>query len=194
VVFNDEISQSTQGTAVQNYPDLKAMTQLTGEWQVRFDTAWGGSSSISFPELLDWSQHADERIKYYSGTAVYYKTFNLEDEPKKDKKYFLELGSVKDVGIAEVKINGKDKGIVWTAPFRVDISNELKRGSNRLQISVVNSWYNRVAGDQIFPERKQFTQTNIMLKHDFRGRPIEKIVLEPSGLLGPVKVLEGSVY
>ena len=192
VVFNDEISQSTQGTAVQNYPDLKAMTQLTGEWQVRFDTAWGGPSSISFPELLDWSQHADERIKYYSGTAVYYKTFNLEDEPKKDKKYFLELGSVKDVGIAEVKINGKDKGIVWTAPFRVDISNELKKGANLLEISVVNSWYNRVAGDEIYPDKKQLTKTNIILKHDFRGRPIEKIVLEPSGLLGPVKVLEGS--
>jgi hypothetical protein len=102
------------------------------------------------------------------------------------------LGSVKDVGIAEVKINGKDKGIVWTAPFRVDISNELKKGANLLEISVVNSWYNRVAGDEIYPDKKQLTKTNIILKHDFRGRPIEKIVLEPSGLLGPVKVLEGS--
>jgi hypothetical protein len=51
-----------------------------------------------------------------------------------------------------------------------------------------------VAGDQISPERKQFTKTNIMLNHDFRGRPIEKILLEPSGLLGPVKILEGSAY
>jgi hypothetical protein len=194
VVFNHAISQSTQGTAVQNYPDLKTVTQLTGEWQVSFDTAWGGPASVSFPSLLDWSQHADERIKYYSGTAVYNKTFNMDDEPQRDKKHFLELGSVKDVGIAEIMINGKNKGIVWTSPFRVDISNELKKGSNRLEVKVVNSWYNRVAGDQISPERKQFTKTNIMLNHDFRGRPIEKILLEPSGLLGPVKILEGSAY
>jgi hypothetical protein len=55
---------------------------------------------------------------------------------------------------------------------------------------VVNSWYNRVAGDQTFPNRKQYTSTNIDLKRDFRGRPIDEIPLEPSGLLGPVTVEE----
>jgi len=61
-----------------------------------------------------------------------------------------------------------------------------------LEISVVNSWYNRVAGDQIFPMKKQYTSTNINLKHDFRGKPIEEIPLEPSGLLGPVAIQEAT--
>jgi len=100
------------------------------------------------------------------------------------------LESVKDVGIAEVKINGKDKGILWTKLFRVEISQELQKGENTLEIKVVNSWYNRVAGGQTFPDKKQCTQTNIMLNHDFRGRLIDEIPLESSGLLGPVTVEE----
>jgi hypothetical protein len=45
-----------------------------------------------------------------------------------------------------------------------------------------------VAGDQTFPDKKQYTWTNIDLKRDFRGRPIDEISLEPSGLLGPVTI------
>jgi hypothetical protein len=92
------------------------------------------------------------------------------------------------VGIAEVKVNGIDKGVIWTSPFRVQISDALNKGENSLEIKVVNSWYNRVAGDQTFPNKKQFTKTNVMLNHDFRGRLIEEIPLEPSGLLGPVTI------
>jgi hypothetical protein len=146
-------------------------------------TTTGG---IAFPGI--WTQHSDEGINYYSGTAIYNKTFNVDFEPQKDNQYFLQLGSVKDVGIAELKINGKDKGVLWTAPFRVEISDELQKGENILEIKVVNSWYNRVAGDQTHPDKKQYTSTNIDLKHDFRGRPIDEIPLEPSGLIGPVHI------
>ena len=52
----------------------------------------------------------------------------------------MQLEDVKDVGIAEVKINGKDKGVLWTKPFRIEISEELQKGENKLQIKVVNSW------------------------------------------------------
>ena len=154
--------------------------------KIDFNPNWGGSESVLIPELMDWTQHSDEGIKYYSGAAVYKKSFTWESESA--EKYFLQLESVKDVGITEVKINGIDKGIVWTSPFRVEISEELQKGENTLEIKVVNSWYNWMAGDQIFPDKKQYTSTNIDLKHDFRGRPIDEIPLEPSGLLGPVKV------
>ena len=100
------------------------------------------------------------------------------------------MGSVLDVGIAEVKINGLDKGILWTSPFRVDISKELQKGENTLEIKVVNSWFNRVAGDEQFPNKKQFTNTNAVLINDFRGRPRKEIPLESSGLLGPVRIEE----
>ena len=193
VVFNKPIKRNTQGTAKSNFSNYKTVQNIEGEWILNFDPKWGGLASVIFPELTDWSLHPDEGIKYYSGTAVYNKTFNIDFEIQKDKKYFLELGSVKDVGIAEVKINGVDKGVLWTAPFRTEISTELQKGENTLEIKVVNSWFNRVAGDQIFPGKKQYTSTNIDLKHDFRGNPTDEIPLEPSGLLGPVTIQEAMI-
>jgi hypothetical protein len=188
VVFNEEISESKQGAAKRNYPDYTTLSEITGPWEVQFDPKWGGPASVTFTELMDWSGHPDNGIRYYSGKAVYKKSFNMNIEATSGKQYFLQLGKVKDVGIAEISINGVDKGVVWTAPFRVEISDEVKKGENTLEITVVNSWYNRVAGDQIFPNEKQYTKTNIMLDHDFRGRPIDEIPLEPSGLLGPVTI------
>jgi hypothetical protein len=130
---------------------------------------------------------------YYSGTAIYNKKFNMDIEPQKGKQYFLQLESVKDVGIAEVKINGVNKGILWTKPFRIEVSQELIRGENTLEILVVNSWYNRVAGDEICPDKSKYTSTNVVLMHDFRGRPRNNIPLEPSGLLGPVSIKEAVI-
>ncbi|WP_340110750.1 glycosyl hydrolase [Maribellus mangrovi] len=190
VVFTNKISENEAGSTQRNYSDYRTLAEITGEWTVNFDPQWGGPESVIFPELLDWSKHPDEGIKYYSGTAVYTKSLDIDFEPQKDSQYFLQLGSVKDVGIAEVKINGKDKGIFWTAPFRIDISDELEQGENQLEIKVVNSWYNRVAGDQTFPDKKQYTSTNINLNHDFRGWRLDEIKLEPSGLLGPVTIEE----
>ena len=192
VVFSKNIAEDEQGSVEWNYSDYASIQELNGEWEVSFDPQWGGPGVVTFPYLMDWTAHSDEGIKYYSGTAVYSKTFHIGFEPHKDKRYFLQLGNVKDVGIAEVRINGVEKGIVWTPPFRIEISSELKKGENTLEIQVVNSWYNRLAGDQSFPDRKQYTSTNIELNRDFRGRIMEEIPLEPSGLLGPVKLEEST--
>ena len=190
VVFNKPIGKNKQGTAERNYPDFETVKNIEGDWKVNFDPNWGGPESVTFPDLMDWTLHSNEGIKFYSGTAVYNKTFNIDFEIQTGKQYFLQLENVKDVGIAEVKINGKDKGVVWTSPFRVEISKELQKGENTLEIKVVNSWYNRVAGDQTFPDKKQYTSTNINLKRDFRGRPLDEIPMELSGLLGPVTIEE----
>jgi hypothetical protein len=190
LVFNKKIAESKQGSENRNYPDFETLKEITGEWTVQFDPNWGGPGSVTFPGLLDWTQHSDEGIKFYSGTAVYNKTFTIDFEPNEETEYFLQLGNIQDVGIAEIKINGKDKGVLWTSPFRVEISDELQKGDNTLEIKVVNSWFNRVAGDQTHPDKKQYTSTNIDLKHDYRGRPIDEIPLEPSGLLGPVTIQE----
>jgi hypothetical protein len=190
VMFNEPIASNEQGSDENNYPDYAPVKEITGAWTVNFDARWGGPESVEFPELTDWSEHSDERIKYYSGAAVYNKTFAIDFTPEKNKSYCLQLEDVKDVGIAVVTINGKDKGIVWTKPFRADISEDLKKGDNTLQIKVVNSWYNRVAGDELSSGDNYFTSTNIVLHNNFRGVRMEKIRLEPSGLIGPVRIME----
>lgn len=186
VVFNRPIGKETQGDAARNYPDYETVQTIDGSWTVHFDPERGGPGSVTLPELIDWTTHQDKGIKFYSGPATYNKSFTCKKE--KGASYFLQLENVKDVGIATVRINGKDKGIVWTKPFRVEITEELQDGENSMEIEVVNSWYNRVAGDEMSSGTKKYTQTNVVLGHDFAGRPLQEIPLEPSGLLGPVTI------
>lgn len=188
VVFHKKIDRNKQGAKAGNDPDYEILQTLDGAWTVNFDPEWGGPSSVVFPELIDWTRHSDKRIKYYSGTAVYNKKFTVNFEKNPANRYYLQLENVKDVGIASVCINGKDKGIVWTKPFRVDITDSLKEGENDVVVEVTNSWFNRVAGDEMAVSPTKYTQTNIILGNDFRGNAVSEITLEPSGLLGPVTI------
>jgi hypothetical protein len=74
-------------------------------------------------------------------------------------------------------------GITWKKPFRVDITKALKPGSNSLVVKVTNLWVNRLIGDQ---------QPSVTKKITFTTMPFYQAgaSLLPSGLLGPVKVLQ----
>lgn len=173
-----------------NYPEVTVCQVLEGPWDVYFDPAKGGPGHVVFDSLQDWSISSDASIRYYSGTTAYSKEFTFDSAGTPSARFCVELGSVLDVGFARVRLNGVDKGIVWTAPFRVDVTDELREGTNLLEVEVVNSWYNRVAGDQLHPEIPGTTSTNIELIHDFRGVRKETITLSPSGLMGPVKIVK----
>ncbi|MBW2576407.1 MAG: glycoside hydrolase, partial [Deltaproteobacteria bacterium] len=152
--------------------------EIQSPWQVGFDPAWGGPASVEFKTLIDWTKHADKGIKYYSSKATYANTFELR--PMHGRRYWLQLNEVKDVGIAAVKLNGKNIGITWTKPFRVEITDALKAGRNRLQITVANSWQNCLIGDRGKPQEERYTKTNIKIRDDWK--------LRRSGLLGPVEI------
>ena len=106
--------------------------------------------------------------------------------------------------VAQVKLNGRDLGVVWTAPWRVDITETVREKDNRLEIAVVNLWPNRLIGDAKLPPEERFTKTNVKT---YIGQPpdfsmpggcqacerrqktndLDKFLL-PSGLFGPVTV------
>jgi hypothetical protein len=151
---------------------------IAGPWHVTFDAKWGGPEQpVRFDTLTDWTEHKDLGIKYYSGKAVYRTTFKIDYDPA-GKPLAIALGDVKDVGIARVRLNGMDIGVVWRPPFRAEISKAVKRGENNLAVTVVNSWRNRLIGDRESPEEQRLTRTNITITKNWK--------LEPSGLLGPV--------
>ena len=92
----------------------------------------------------------------------------------------IDLGSVKN--LARVKVNGYDLGVVWKAPFRVEVPKEyLHAGANDLEVKVINLWPNRIIGDlQPGATRKwTYTASNWYTADS---------PLLPSGLLGPVTV------
>jgi hypothetical protein len=80
--------------------------------------------------------------------------------------------------IANVKLNGKSLGTLWTNPWRVDVAGCIKAKDNLLEIQVTNLWPNRLIADAALPPEKRLTHTNIEI-------PANTPLL-PSGLLGPV--------
>ena len=95
-------------------------------------------------QLFDWSQYTDDKIRYFSGHARYTTTWKLKKNEVPQGRAWLSFPNVKD--IAHVWINGKDCGIAWTAPYEVEITGALKKGKNKIEIEVVNTWHNALKG------------------------------------------------
>ena len=134
-----------------NFAEYKPVAEIHGPWRVAFDPRWGGPASpVEFPVLSDWSASPDAGIRYYSGTAVYRTDFAV-DVSRLKARMSLDLGTVHD--LARVKLNGRDLGIVWCAPWRVPVPEGiLKKDGNILEIEVVNTWVNRLIGDEQEPD------------------------------------------
>jgi hypothetical protein len=172
-----------------NFLSLETAQTLEGPWTVQFDKDWfypATNNVVVFDKLEDWSKRPEDAVKHFSGTAVYKKTFPVSALPSPVSKVFLDLGAV--VETAKVTLNGKDLGVVWCDPRRVDITEAIKTGENELEIEVVNKWPNRLIGDAKLPADQRRTRTNITKYNSPKtGEP----TLQPSGLLGPVRLLIG---
>jgi alpha-L-rhamnosidase len=141
-----------------NFPALAQVAEISGPWEVRFDPKWGGPASVKFDKLTDWTKHPEPGIRYYSGTATYQKTFDGAAGNR------LDLGVVNH--LARVRLNGRDLGVVWTAPWQVGIpAGLLKPTGNQLEIEVTNVWANRLIGDEQEPADCEWSPG-----HHFKGQ------------------------
>jgi len=131
-----------------------SLATIPGPWTVSFPPNLGAPSSIPMPSLVSWTENSDPGVKYFSGTATY--TTQLRAAGpwfRSGQRIYLDLGKVRD--IAEVSVNGKPAGLVWAPPYRVDVTDALKPGTNRLEIKVTNEWANRIVGDRLGPPEKR---------------------------------------
>jgi hypothetical protein len=160
-------------------PDVASelLATVVGPWDIQFPPDLGAPAHARFQTLYSWTDSADAGVKYFSGTATYERTLPVaRGWLKKGAHIVLDLGKVKNV--AEVLVNGHSAGVVWKAPFRLDVTKGLHAGENRLQIKVTNLWPNRLIGDRQPGARKIAYAAYDPFKPDSP--------LLPSGLLGPV--------
>ena len=137
---------------------------LEGPWNVYFPKGWGAPDSVSLAQLVSWSEVPDEGVRYFSGTATYFKTFDFKRTSTLSRGYkvYLNLGDLAE--IAEVWLNDQSLGIVWAKPYQIDITDCVKTGKNDLKIEVANTWKNRLIGDAV--TNANYTTTNLT-----RGNP-----------------------
>lgn len=178
IVFRKPVTNTSAEHS--NFPAARLIADIVRPWEVSFDTKMRGPENpVIFEQLADWTERKEDNIKYYSGTAVYRNTFEASGINTTAQRVYLNLGEVKVM--AKVKVNGTDVGGVWTAPWRVDITDAVKSGTNQIEVAVVNTWVNRLIGDSKLPELERKTWTSYPLYNP-------KSPLEPSGLKGPVTV------
>jgi hypothetical protein len=128
--------------------------KVAGKWRVTFIPKTGGEPfTKTLDEPVDFSRESDERLKYFSGTAVYEKEISIRKG--RHSAVVLDLGAVYDM--AEVEVNGTPAGVLWMAPFRIDITGYVKPGNNTLKIKVTNTWQNRLIGDEQYPADFEWT-------------------------------------
>jgi len=190
------------GCTASNIP---AIREIIGPWEVTFPPRLGAPDHVTFDKLISWSLHGDPGVRYFSGTATYSTTFDVPAEIiSKSRALYLDLGNV--AVIAQVKVNGRDLGILWKEPFRVEIGEAVRAGNNTLDVKVTNLWVNRLIGDEQLPEDsdrfpngllKAWPQWVLEGKPSPAGRLTfvtcriwsKDSPLQQSGLLGPVKLI-----
>lgn len=177
VVFRNEAKQSSHTLPK---PAEKELTTVEGPWNVSFQADRGAPTSTTLEKLIAWNDSADSGIKYFSGAGTYTKTVQASDDWfKNGARVWIDLGDVKN--LADITVNGKSLGVVWHAPYRVDVTGALKPGANEVTIKVTNAWVNRLIGDEQPGTTTKYTFTP--MKPYKANSP-----LVPSGLLGPVKL------
>jgi len=204
----DKISSAsyvlTSSNALQEEKSAE-MIALTfdGDWNVTFPNLNSEVKSFKFPELINLVKHDVEAIKYYSGTAIYENEFRISRKQlTKNTTFTLDLGEVAIAG--KVTVNGTDLGVVWKAPFEIDITSVLKKGTNIIKVEVSNQWTNRLIGDEQYPNETGFNRKAKVMPDWFLNNepaPLKKRstftitnfygrdkTLLPSGLIGPVRI------
>jgi len=205
VVFREPTAEKEHVSPKMAY---KEVATLSGEWTVTFDPMFGPKEPQVFAKLIAWNEHADEQIKHFSGTAAYRQTFEVADP---NQRLYLDLGDVQIM--ARVLVNGKDLGVLWKPPFRVNLSGALKDGENQLEIRLTNLWVNKLIGESRFPETGEIHGAGAWRRYAYQKFPdwvlSEKPIPEghrktfaiwshyeeggkllPSGLTGPVRLMK----
>lgn len=187
-----ENGQSRKGRA--SVSGLPEPFPVSGTWKMvlegyRFQTVEKQVSS-----LHSWTEDAD--TEHFSGTGRYMLDFQVPEEyVNSELETVIDLGVVGD--IAEVTLNGKSVGVAWMRPYRLDITEALKSGSNHLEILVTNTLINYVAGMKELPqvpaELVPHYGSTVDIYHEGKAewerREKDFHPLPTSGLVGSVRII-----
>jgi hypothetical protein len=136
-------------------------TSLVRPWQVAYGNE--PTQSVDLPHI--WEDEPD-RV-HYSGAASYTTSIDLDAV---DGPVWIDFGDCEafddgatehglvgpsyrvaarsPVGeVAQVQVNGVSCGLAWAPPYRVEISNAVRRGTNEIKIIVYNTAANALAAD-----------------------------------------------
>jgi hypothetical protein len=200
VVLNDG---PTQNMCADNQGERRM--PLSGPWQVAYGD--GLAHAVDLPHI--WEDEPGRQ--HYSGAATYVTSIDLDAI---DGQVSIDFGEceVLDAGstvhdlvspsyrvavrgpvgeIAQVRVNGIDCGLAWAPPYRVEISDALRSGANKIEIIVYNTAANALAADEHIT--RLAAESEARYGRRFRMQDLDRAMESVrSGLLRiPTRVLSG---
>lgn len=161
---------------------------VSGKWQMELQ----GEDFPLYAKQVDYltSWIDDPAIRNFSGTGRYEIGFNLPaGYLSRDLKLLLDLGKVGN--IAEVIVNGKNRGVTWMRGTKIEVTDAVKEGDNRLVVLVTNTLINRISAMKEPPPVprdliSRFGEGAVITDapREFGFKP-----LPASGLIGPVQLI-----
>jgi hypothetical protein len=197
-----ELKTASGRTLACEAPALPQPREVAGAWDLRFPPNTGAPEQVTLEKLASWSEHNSPGVRHFSGTATYTKTISVPAELLgRNHHLYLDLGNVQV--IAQARLNGKDLGVLWKSPYRVEITDAAKPGDNTLEVQVTNLWVNRMIGDETLPEDSERNPNGTLKewppwvqegkpsptgRYTFTSWRLWKAAdpLQESGLIGPV--------
>jgi hypothetical protein len=88
--------------------------------------------------MLSPGSWKEQGLPFYSWDIVYSSDFSIDDP---QGQYFVALGAWNGT-VAEVEINGQKAGIIAFPPYRLDVTGQLKQGTNSVAVKITGSLKN----------------------------------------------------
>jgi hypothetical protein len=175
------------------------LADLSRDWRISFP---GRAAGAPLATLHSWTDEASTR--YFSGVASYAKDVELTLEQLRSRRLVLDFGPGTPLSTtpkvpagmramlespvreaAQVYVNGKRAGAVWHPPYSVDVTGLLQPGRNHIEVKVGNLGLNALAGHGL----PDYRLLSARFGERFKPQDTELIAPQPSGMLGPVKLM-----
>lgn len=156
---------------------------IDGPWNLSW-TPLGSTqtATIELQNLTDWREI--EALSLFSGKVLYEVEFDLNPAQAAAGCQLVLEGLHES---ATVRLNGEQCGIVWTRPYRLDLSNRTKPGPNRLELEVINLLTNRII--QMERSGVHIADRHLFVNYAYQDFDADQWAPLPSGLVGPVQLM-----
>lgn len=168
-------------------------TELT-KWKLSFveSAPVKISKTYRLTQPRSWTELGNKKLNETMATGLYSTTYNLkEDIQDSVNRFILDLGDVRET--ARVRINGQTVDTLFAVPYRVDVTNYIRKGKNKIDIEVTNLGANRISKlDRDGVVWRKFNDINVV-DINYNTTLYDKWKPMPSGLCSPVKLIKAKV-
>ena len=156
-------------------------------WTLRFITSAPIPITKTYKTTTpkSWTEFGEQTLNETMATGCYTTEFTYKQPPK--GAIILDLGDVRET--ARVRLNGKEVATLFAVPYRIDVTQYIKKGKNKLEIEVSNLGANRISKlDREGVEWRKFNEINVV-DLNYKNTRYGQWEPMPSGLCSSVRLL-----